>query len=312
MMISTVKVMYYRAFGFTVVSTIHLPELVQLHEIQGSPDITIETTDLSQLWISMEAELGKYTVREGNVIFQIPHLGIFYIEHGNKILISPAIGSDKDEIRLYILGSCMGALLLQRKILPLHGSAVVIEGNAYAIVGDSGAGKSTLASAIMKQGYPLLSDDVIAISFSSDQQTAYVTPSYPQQKLWQESMDHFGMESAGYRPLFKRETKFSIPVASNYESKPVPIAGIFELVKTEGEHVAIGRMPSLECLSMLYHHTFRNFLVHRMNLSSWHFDMTAKLVNKLSLYRLERPVSKFTAPDLVSTIITTINRRHIS
>ena len=59
-----------------------------------------------------------------------------------------------------------GALLMQRKILPLHGSAVAIDGKAYAIVGDSGAGKSTLASAFLNKGYQLLSDDVIAVSLS--------------------------------------------------------------------------------------------------------------------------------------------------
>ena len=60
----------------------------------------------------------------------------------------------------------MGAILMQRKILPLHGSAIAIDGKAYAIVGDSGAGKSTLASAFLNKGYQLLSDDVIAVSLS--------------------------------------------------------------------------------------------------------------------------------------------------
>ena len=75
---------------------------------------------------------------------------------------------DEDVIRLYILGTCMGAILMQRKILPLHGSAIEIDGKAYAIVGDSGAGKSTLASAFLKQGYQLVSDDVIAVSLSQE------------------------------------------------------------------------------------------------------------------------------------------------
>ena len=74
--------------------------------------------------------------------------------------------ADEDKIRLYILGTCMGALLMQRKILPLHGSAIAIDGKAYAFVGDSGAGKSTLASAFLSKGYKLLSDDVIAVSLS--------------------------------------------------------------------------------------------------------------------------------------------------
>ena len=116
-----------------------------------------------------------------------------------------------DAIRLYVLGTCMGAILMQRKTLPLHGSVIAIDGKAYAIVGDSGAGKSTLASAFLKRGFQLLTDDVIAVSFS-EEGIPFVTPSYPQQKLWSESLDHFGMESNNYQPLIDREDKFAIPV----------------------------------------------------------------------------------------------------
>ena len=83
--------------------------------------------------------------------FRILLISIF--KDGNKIIVSPLDEIDEDVIRLYILGTCMGAILMQRKILPLHGSAIAINGKAYAIVGDSGAGKSTLASAFLKKGY---------------------------------------------------------------------------------------------------------------------------------------------------------------
>lgn len=307
-MISTAKQMVYQAFGLKVASELVLPELLQLSECEVSPDIVIEVSDLSELWIQMEAEYGKYTVKEHRIIFQVPNVAIFCILEGKKIIISPAVGSDMDEIRLYILGSCMGALLLQRKVLPLHGSAVAIDGKAYAIVGESGAGKSTLASALLKEGYQLLSDDVIAVSLSVDHQTISVTPSYPQQKLWQESMAHFGMDTTGYRPLFQRETKFSIPVISNYFSESLPLGGIFELVKTDGDKIKVHTIPKLESLSLLYHHTFRNFLIHRLNLSTWHFDTTAKIANQLNIFQLQRPVSEFTAPNLVSIILNTIKK----
>ena len=78
----------------------------------------------------------------------------------------------------------MGALLMQRKILPLHGSAIAIDGKAYALIGDSGAGKSTLASAFLNKGYQLLSDDVIAVSLLNKKYCQLFIPSYPQQKLW--------------------------------------------------------------------------------------------------------------------------------
>ena len=44
-----------------------------------------------------------------------------------------------------------------------------------------------LASAFLNRGYQLLSDDVIAVSLSQEESIPFVTPSYPQQKLWQES-----------------------------------------------------------------------------------------------------------------------------
>ena len=48
------------------------------------------------------------------------------------------------------LGTCMGAILMQRKILSITWQCSSNNGKAYAIVGDSGAGKSTLASAFLK------------------------------------------------------------------------------------------------------------------------------------------------------------------
>ena len=113
---------------------------------------------------------------------------------------------------------------------------VAIDGKAYAFVGDSGAGKSTLASAFLNKGYQLLSDDVIAVSLSQDEHIPFVTPSYPQQKLWQESLNDFGMETSQLSIRFiDRETKYCVPVSSKFFSEPLPLSRIFELVKTEDE-----------------------------------------------------------------------------
>ena len=121
-------------------------------------------------------------------------------------------------------------------MIPLHGSAIEIDGKAYAIIGESGAGKSTLASALLNRGYKLISDDVIPISFSKDN-IPYVTPSYPQQKLWESSLQEFGMCIRNYRPIIERENKFVVPVQSQFSIKPFPLAGIFELDKTEKNQI---------------------------------------------------------------------------
>jgi hypothetical protein len=296
----------YKAFGFSVTSEFPLPELLPLSVMEEEAEIAVELSDLSGLWKDLGAKQGRYTVNKNLILFQIPNVATFCIQDGRKITVSPLAGSHFDEIRLYVLGTCMGAILMQRKILSLHGSAVAIDGKAYAFVGESGAGKSTLASAFLSRGYPLLSDDVIAVSLSLNECVPVVTPSYPMQKLWQQSLEQFGMDVCQYRPIVHRETKYSVPVHTNYCQKPLPLAGVFELVASEKENMRLHRISSLERLSILYIHTYRNILISRSGLMEWHFETTAKIANQIDLFRIVRPVSEFTASELASLILTTI------
>lgn len=306
-MINTEKKEVYQAFGMNIVSEIPLPELSQAGEQEQEqvPDIVVRRVDLSEWWREVSIPQRRFVVNENQVTFHIENTAIFCIQEGERILVSPIEGSDEDKLRLYILGTCMAALLMQRKVLPLHGSALAIDGRAYAFVGDRGAGKSTLASALLSRDCQLLSDDVIAVSLSKEQ-TPLVMPSYPQQKLWQESLNQFGVDPAQYRPLFERETKYAVPVTSQFSSEPLPLAGVFELVKTENDQIQIHPMQGLERLHTLYRHTFRNFLIPRLGLMEWHFRNCAAFVNQITVSQLRRPTSRFTAHHLASLILNHI------
>ncbi len=190
-MIQTVNKYAYQAFGLKILSDIKFPELTSIEHMMENSDIVIEINDLSEQWSVLDVQQNTFFTKENLVLFRIDGTAIFSVQDGNKIIVSPFKGSEESKIRLYILGTCMGALLLQRKILPLHGSAIAINGKAYAIVGERGAGKSTLASALINKGFKLLSDDVISVSLDHEN-VPFVTPSYPQQKLWQESLEAFG------------------------------------------------------------------------------------------------------------------------
>ncbi|WP_226038123.1 HPr kinase/phosphorylase [Aquibacillus saliphilus] len=310
-MIISEKKQAYKVFGLAVSSEYHLPELQQVSIKEDLVDVTITKTDLSVTWFELAEPNNYFIVKKDFILFQIPEVAIFLIENGKKITVSPMVGFDEDQIRLYLLGTCMGALLMQRKILPLHGSAIAIDGKAYAIVGDSGAGKSTLASAFLKRGFQLLSDDVIPVTLS-DQNVPIVTPAYPQQKLWQESLNEFGMKSTQLRPIIDRETKFAVPVLDQFAQEPIPLAGVIELVKTETEEIKIRPVLALERLHTLFVHTYRNFLINRSGLMEWHFDTTTKIANKIDLFRLERPTSCFTAHELTDVILSEIKKEEPS
>ncbi|MGG3280297.1 aldolase [Paenibacillus solani] len=304
-MTQTLNKNLYTAFGHSIHSEIPLPEAQHMTSQDHPADIVVRYANLTEKWSTCAIPSRSFFCTEDLVMFRVPDLAIFAVENGTTISFSPEGNAEEDKLRLYVLGTCMGVILMQRKILPLHGSAIVINEKAYGFVGHSGHGKSTLASAFLQQGYPLVTDDIIAVTLDHHH-VPYVTPAYPQQKLWQESLDVFGMNSNQFRPLFDRETKYAIPVESHFASATLPLAGIFELIKTDCEQVSIRAIEKLERLPLLYRHTYRKSLLQDSGLTKWHFDMTARISSSVAIHQLLRPSNQPTVQQLTDLVLDTI------
>lgn len=304
-MIKVENKIIYRAFDFSIISEIPLSQLPQLGiEVETNIDIVITKEDLTKKWNKLVEKDSVFIIQKNLMMYKFGDIAIFAVQDGKRILVSPLKEFDEDTAGIIILGTCMGAILMQRKVLPLHGSCIAINGKAYAIIGDSGAGKSTLALAFLNRGYCLLTDDVIAVSLKGN--IPYVTPSYPQQKLWQDSLKSFGIKSDDFKSLLGRENKFCVPVSSNYFTDPLPLAGVVELVKTETKDIIIRPIENLERFFTFYYHTYRNFFIDKSELMDWHFHTSAKILKQIDMYQLQRPTSGFSAPQLVSKILNTI------
>jgi len=305
-MMVTKQKMSYMAFGVHILSELPLPQLSPMGIDDQGFDVEVIMEDYKKEWDELAGGEAGYIFKEDYVLFKFEDIAIFLIEKGNKIAISPLKDYKEDIARMIVLGTCMGAILMQRKILPLHGSAIAINGKAYAIVGESGAGKSTLASTFINDGYSILTDDVIAVSFLNEG-TPFVIPSYPQQKLWQETLQELGKPICNLKSVYGRQTKYYVPLRKDFSIKPLPLAGIFELVKTEQDNVALISTNRLEQLSILYNHTYRNLMISGLRKLDWHFKLSTAILNNVNVYQLQRPISRFTADELVSTIINKIN-----
>ncbi|MFB9330989.1 aldolase [Paenibacillus aurantiacus] len=300
----------YDAFGLTISSEIPFPELASARTSHEHADLVIAYADLAGTWAQLGCPDSDYVITELGVFYRIAGVAVFQVQDGARVYVSPLEHAEKEKIRLYLLGTVMGTVLLQRGMLPLHGSAVVIDGGAYAFVGDSGAGKSTLAAAFLDAGYELLTDDVIAVR-TGVMGEPEVVPAYPQQKLWQESLDHMKMDANEYEPLYQEVTKFAVPVSAKFHNGAVPLKGIFELVKTEKEAWSIRPLNGLQCLPLLSHHTYRSFLIGAMRLIGWHFEVITRLLNRARVYRVERSVHTFTAPMLVEEIVRLAHKEEL-
>src|SRR5262249_25332773 len=53
-----------------------------------------------------------------------------------------------------------------RGVEPIHATVAVVGGKAVGFLGDCGAGKSTLGAAFLAMGYPILTDDLLALERS--------------------------------------------------------------------------------------------------------------------------------------------------
>ena len=114
----------------------------------------------------------------------------------------------------------MGGLLHQKGVLPIHGSAIANDQDAYIIAGVSSSGKSSLAAAFSKMGFSLLTDDVSVIQFKDKK--PFVHPGTPYLKLWSDVIAHLNDDSDMQRVRPKLE-KFYKPVRTSPLKDPVAL-----------------------------------------------------------------------------------------
>jgi len=154
----------YIAHGLKIKSKLDLPGFKPIGEIV-EPDVVIEEGAVKD---PKHKEDGRRTTlhKGSEIVIHWREWATISIRDGKKITVDQVEGSDDRIVELLVAGSGLGVLLHQRGRVTLHASAVVIGGEAVAFAGEKGMGKSTTATAFMRKGYPVLTDDVLAIETS--------------------------------------------------------------------------------------------------------------------------------------------------
>jgi len=91
--------------------------------------------------------LGQYLVSKG----------------GRQILCNQAPDASHESFHVYLLGQALSFALVKGGFEQLHGTAIVVDGEAIVFLGDSGFGKSTLAASFLDAGSLLLTDDLLLL-----------------------------------------------------------------------------------------------------------------------------------------------------
>ena len=116
----------YFVFGLHIHSELELPELISDNSDMPA-DVKITIGDTPDSLPNAQNQGVTFQIADNELLLGLKGIARYHVKDGNQISISPKENSDEKDIRLFLLGSCFGALLHQRKILALHASAIVHE-----------------------------------------------------------------------------------------------------------------------------------------------------------------------------------------
>ena len=271
------KSYFYKSYGLRIESSLYFPELISNENIS---DVTIKFDE-----DGLFDENVNYEVSDDNKINDIPvfwnEKKIFKVLNGKKIIINPNIDINMDLLRTLILCQGIGALLLQRGYLMLHGSAVNIDGKGVAFLGKCGQGKSTIAALLNNRNYPIIADDVLAINF--DRGYPLIFPSFSTVKLNKDVFDHIIKNDTSHKIIHPELPKFQFNAKKNFCLNPIPIKMIYIL--ENGKKNEITTLKSQNKLLGLLQNTYGKIILRhaekRLNLVQ-----CANLVNNIPIKQL--------------------------
>lgn len=279
---------FYRLFGLTVAAGLECPELISIASTDavdiritlGHVPETIEHPQHATAWV----QVGK-----GVFQFLIDGVARYRVENGSSIRVDPLPGASEGDVRLYLLGMAMAALLHQRHLLPLHVCAVALNGEAYAFCGASGAGKSTLAAAFHHAGLPLLCDDVgVAIPDADGKVLFY--PGFPRIKLWRDALDHFGINSSPLVRDLSRGEKFHLILHNVFQEQPLPLRRLYSLERGDaGASPRIDPLTRHQAIALLLEHTYRVELVRPLGNVTEHLRQCGLVAKTVGAFQYVRP-----------------------
>jgi hypothetical protein len=283
----------YRAYGMNIRSNRACPELTPSAAGFEDPDVTIRWANTAANRLD-PLEGSRFSVEPGRFRLDVAGVARYSVEDGRRIEIDPLPESQAEKIRLFLMGSAIGALLYQRGLFPLHGSAVETRWGAMIFVGFQGAGKSTLAAEFYRRGYRLLSDDVCAIDKSP--LGPRVLPALPQLRLCADAYERMG------RPAGARfdVDKFVVPLGESYCPEPRQLTAVHVLTEHDEELPQFERMRGLDRVRSLLENLYRPQYLKGQRTFRDLMRMAAMIAEKSAVATVSRRRDARSVGDLVS------------
>jgi hypothetical protein len=289
-------------------SDLDLPDWPSLSA--GDPDVTIQLAAPYLPTEEGERHTGQSVVEEGRLTLLVHGVARYAASLGTSIRVEPRPGARPEDVRLYLTGAMMGAILHQRGTFPLHASCVAINGTGVAFAGRSGAGKSTLVATLVGHGAAFVSDDICAmLPYQGGQ--CLVWPGAARVKLDQQSLAGHATSPSGLAPAGGNRGKFHLSVDGSHEwAKPIPLHTVYLLTDGDGPPRVVP-LTGLEAISALVDETYFLGYAAALGLTSQVFRLASTMASALQVNRLIRPRGFEHLPALVRTLHQEVRARSV-
>ena len=297
----------YSVFGLLLHSNLPLAGISPVDPPAGPPDVELRLgiSPYAEGEVSPDAEeltyVSPYPTETGE-----PALQVWLVSKGAFLHIAYSDGTQfwldrkretlwavwPDTLSLentasYLFGPILGLLLRLRNVTCLHASAVAFGDRSVAFVGAAGAGKSTTAAAFARQGYGVLSDDIVALMEQGG--TFRIMPAYPHLCLWPDSVKMLYGSSEALPRFIPEWDKRRLDLGeqgTRFESRPLPLGAIY-IFGERGPDPApsVDAVRQQDALLLLIASTYANAILGR-ELRAREFEVLGRLVEAVPIRRL--------------------------
>ncbi|MEM8598317.1 MAG: hypothetical protein AAGF99_00210 [Bacteroidota bacterium] len=292
----------YKAFGLSIHSDIALSGFAPGSSL---PDITIQKGDLRVRKTAPGA-------RHGNVVsghIKEDHWDLdllFHIQGGEVVTYDTLKPLSEDLLRSFVQGALLAAVLRQRHLLVLHGSAVSDGEQAIAFLGNSGWGKSTLAEYFCQRGYELITDDVMVVVPGTEAEPARIPPGVKQVRLRPHSAERL-VEDYESLPLVTEVSAKRLRVLKGEEVRSIPLSKLYILQRQTADANRITPLDPQQVPLHCVAHTHATNWITDPEYVSEHFRQCAQLAKHTPVALLERILSLDALPDIYDLVTADVD-----
>jgi hypothetical protein len=299
----------YNAYGLTIASSLEILEMPLAGDrASQDADVVIRLGKVPAELAEPVAQAKGYQASVSELLLEIEDVGRYLVSDGRAITVEPAPTATNHDVRVFLLGTCFGALLHQRGALVLHASGIGTARGAVLFAGGSGAGKSTLLAELMGRGYKMMVDDVSAITRSPQNGgTLVVMPSYARTRLWGDAAAHLEVDTTNLHRTRSHMDKYERHVPDQFWDQPASLRKIYCLALSTIEQPELSPLPAMAVPAVILEHTYRKMFLDPFGMREHHFDLMSDIARSVPVAWAIRPLDEFRVSELADMVIEDLN-----